>query len=85
MKSTGAKMRKSLLSLHVLSLLELLWVCRTMESYLKSLRRFMLYTLEERCEVARKSPSIAFGDEVLFRGEVPTKEELREEIKKLIG
>jgi hypothetical protein len=56
-----------------------------MESYLKSLRRFMLYTLEERCEVARKSPSIAFGDEVLFRGEVPTKEELREEIKKLIG
>ncbi len=30
------------------------------------------------------TPSIAFGDEVLFRGEVPTKEQLKQEILKLM-
>ncbi len=30
------------------------------------------------------TPSIAFGEEVLFRGEVPTKEELKREIERLI-
>jgi glutaredoxin len=31
------------------------------------------------------TPSIALEDEVLFRGEVPTREELIKEIKRIIG
>jgi len=30
------------------------------------------------------TPSIAFGDEVLFRGEVPSKEDLKREVLKLM-
>jgi glutaredoxin len=31
------------------------------------------------------TPSIALGEEVLFRGEVPTKEELKKAIQNLLG